>query len=127
MSEHVVPFVADSATVGAVAGLTRSLTGVEVLTEAVTRLIRAPLRVEYRGANVAYIFTPDLSGAETTRFTELVAGSKARIRFEPEEFDAIRSDIAGLTTYQNLANPTLAQTVLAVKAQSRILRAILRD
>lgn len=45
----------------------------------------------------------------------------------PAERNAIQSDIDGLVTYQGLSSPTLAQTVQAVKAQSRILRAILRS
>jgi hypothetical protein len=46
---------------------------------------------------------------------------------DPDEWEAIESDIAGLKTYQGIASPTAAQTAQAVKAQSRILRAILRD
>ena len=39
----------------------------------------------------------------------------------------MQPDIDGLRTYQGLASPILAQTVQAVKAQSRILRALLKN
>jgi hypothetical protein len=73
------------------------------------------------------VYTPDLTVAEQTIFDRLVNLSSSAVLISPTEWQAIESDIDGLITYHNLANPTLAQTVLAVKAQSRILRALLRN
>lgn len=68
-------------------------------------------------------WTPDLSPAELL----LARAVGSAVRLTVAERNALESDIDGLRQYQNLASPTLAQTVLAVKAQSRILRALLRD
>jgi hypothetical protein len=74
------------------------------------------------------IFSPPLSLAEQTTFDRIVNLSKSLVEgITVAEWQAIEPDIAGLATYQGLANPTLAQTVLAVKAQSRILRALIRN
>ena len=73
-------------------------------------------------------FVPPLSGAEQTTFDRLAKLALSLVEgITPAEWQAIEPDIAGLVTYQGLANPTLAQTVLAVKAQSRILRALIRN
>jgi hypothetical protein len=73
-------------------------------------------------------FTPALSSGEQATYDRIVNLAKALIDgITPAEWQAIEPDIAGLITYQGLASPTLAQTVLAVKAQSRILRALLRN
>ena len=37
------------------------------------------------------------------------------------------SDVAGLKAYQNLATPTLAQTVAATKAQNRVLARVVAE
>lgn len=75
------------------------------------------------------VFVPPLSQAEQSTFAEIQAMAKFGITNDLTlaEFQTIRPDIAGLQTFQNLASPTLAQTVQAVKAQSRILRALLRN
>jgi hypothetical protein len=73
-------------------------------------------------------FDPILSPAEQTTFGHLVRLARSRVTgITPAEFQALEADIDGLVTFQGLATPTLAQTVAAVRAQSRILRAILRS
>ena len=73
-------------------------------------------------------FDPPLSAAEQTIYDRLVRMAKAAITgITPAEWEALESDIAGLVTYQGIASPTAAQTAQAVKAQSRILRALLRN
>ncbi len=73
-------------------------------------------------------FAPPLTTAEQTRFNSISNLAKSLVAgITADEWVAIESDIAGLQQYQNLANPTLAQTVLAVKAQSRILRALIKN
>jgi len=66
-----------------------------------------------------------LTPAQATAISEMARAAKTIL--SRSEFNAIKADIDGLITYQGLASPTLAQTVLAVKAQSRILRALLRS
>lgn len=72
-------------------------------------------------------WTPDLSAADQTTLSNLRKLIVGAVLITPAERAALEPDIDGLRTYANLATPTLAQTVLAVKAQSRILRALLRD
>jgi hypothetical protein len=71
-------------------------------------------------------FTPNLTAPEGTVLQRLVTLTGI-LRITPAEWEVLEPDIAGLQTYQNLPSPTLAQTVLAVKAQSRILKAMLRS
>ena len=76
----------------------------------------------------SYVFTPPLSAAEQITLNRIIKiANAAVVGITPAEWQALESDIDGLITYQNIASPTLAQTVLAVKAQSRILKAILRS
>jgi hypothetical protein len=99
----------------------------------VARLCRAQLRdptiVGEDGAGtMTFSFDPPLSVAEQATFDALVKQARSHVSgISPAEWQAIQPDIDGLITFQGLASPTLAQTVLAVKAQSRILRAILRS
>ena len=73
-------------------------------------------------------FDPPLSPAEQVTYRRIVKLATSLVEgITLTEWEALEPDIAGLVTYQGLANPTLAQTVLAVKAQSRILRALLRN
>lgn len=73
-------------------------------------------------------FEPALSTAEQTTYADLLAMARAHISgLSLAEYQALKPDLAGLRTYQGLASPTLAQTASAVKAQTRILRALLRD
>jgi hypothetical protein len=74
------------------------------------------------------MFTPALTVGEQATFDRIVRLARSLVAgITATEWEAIEPDIAGLVTYQGLASPTLAQTVLAVKAQSRILRALLRN
>lgn len=90
--------------------------------------LRAPASVSMAGDVTTYTFVPALSVAEQATFDRIVKLAKGVIaEITPAEWQAIEDDIAGLVTYQGLPSPTLPQTVLAVKAQSRILRALLRS
>jgi hypothetical protein len=73
------------------------------------------------------VWTPDLSAADLATARDIVSTASLLLSLSLAEWQAIKPDVAGLITYQGLASPTLAQTVAAVKAQSRILRAILRN
>ena len=78
--------------------------------------------------NPVPVFTPALSTAEQAAFDRLVRIVRSPVpSITPAEWESLEPDIAGLATYQNIASPTLAQTASAVKAQSRILRALLRN
>lgn len=73
-------------------------------------------------------FDPPLSAAEQAIYDRLPRIARSIIGgITPAEWQALEADLTGLRTYQGLPSPNLAQTVLAVKAQSRILRALLRD
>lgn len=76
---------------------------------------------------VELTWTPDLSAADLATARDVATTASGLLSLTLAEYQAIKNDIAGLVTYQGLASPTLAQTVAAVKAQSRILRAILRS
>lgn len=102
--------------------------GLDGLLPALTAAIRAPTSYAFDGTNVVYTFLPDLTAAEAATFADTVATLRTReVELSVAEYQAIKADIAGLRTYAGIASPTLAQTVSAVKAQSRILRALLRD
>jgi hypothetical protein len=74
------------------------------------------------------VFTPALTGPEQTTLTRILNLAKSLVEgITADEWAAIEPDIAGLITFAGIATPTLAQTVLAVKAQSRILKAIIRN
>jgi len=74
------------------------------------------------------MFDPFLTVDEQATFDRIARLAKSLVQgITASEWQALEPDIAGLVTYQGLASPTLAQTVLAVKAQSRILRALLRN
>jgi hypothetical protein len=81
--------------------------------------------IDQTTGDVTTTWATTLTPAQVTALSEIARAAKTSLT--RAELNAIQSDIDGLVTYQNLANPTLAQTVLAVKAQSRILRAILRS
>lgn len=66
-----------------------------------------------------------LSAGQATALSEIARAAKTGLT--RAERNALQADIDGLITYQGIASPTLAQTASAVKAQSRILRAILRS
>lgn len=98
------------------------------LTELLERLFRAGMRpptFDGLPSDPVRVLTwmPDLTAAEA----DILRAVNGAVTLTSEERAAIESDVVGLRTYQGLASPTLAQTVSAVKAQSRILRALLRD
>jgi hypothetical protein len=78
------------------------------------------------GATLTLTFAPDLSPEEETRLGRIVRLA-GLMRVTPSEWAAIEPDIDGLRTYHDLASPTNAQSVAAIKAIIRVLRAILRD
>lgn len=115
MSDHIVT----GATVA---------TGLPGLYDAVASAIRPPAEVGIGAGTATYRFTPDLTAVEATTFADIVATFRTRdVQLTPAEYQAIKSDIDGLRTYNGITSPTLAQTVAATKAQNRILRALLRD
>lgn len=107
-----------------------TVSGLPGLIDLVTTTIRKPDEVAWDGATSTstYRFTVDLTTQEAATFVDLVATLRTRnVDLTPAEYQAIKPDIAGLRTYAGIATPTLAQTAAAVKAQSRVLRALLRD
>ena len=90
--------------------------------------VRRPEIVGNPGAPIVSVtWTPDLTPDEQTAITDIVSAGKSHVGISLAEWLSIKDDVAGLVTYQGLASPTLAHTVLAVKAQSRILRALIRN
>lgn len=89
--------------------------------------LRAPESIGDDGTSMTLTFTPDLSAGEQTTLARLARVASSSVEITPAEWQAIESDVDGLQTFQGLPSPTLAQTVLAVKAQSRILKALLRS
>lgn len=78
------------------------------------------------GTTLSVTFTPDLTAQEQAALKAIIRIT-GLVRVTPQEMAALDGDIDGLATYLGLANPTAAQTVLAVKAIIRCLRALLRD
>ncbi len=72
-------------------------------------------------------WTPDLSPTDITTLQTLRSLVVGASLLTVAERNGIQSDIDLLVAFQGIATPTLAQTVAATKAQSRILRAILRS
>ena len=93
-----------------------------------TLYLRAPASWYLEDGAPVVVFDPPLSGAEQAIYDRLPRIARSLITgITPAEWEALEPDIAGLVTYQGLPSPNLAQTVMAVRAQSRILRALLRD
>lgn len=88
---------------------------------------RAPIGVELSGTTLTLTFTPDLTAGEQTALAELVRAAKSVLGLSRQERNALEDDIAGLRTYYGLASPTNAQSIAAIKAIIRVLRAVLRD
>jgi hypothetical protein len=92
--------------------------------------LRAPDSIATDSVSGAPIlnFVPALTAGEQTTLTRILNLAKSLVTgITVDEWQALEPDIAGLVTYQGLASPTLSQTVSAVKAQSRILRAIIKN
>lgn len=78
------------------------------------------------GLSLTLSFTPDLSPEEELRLGRIMR-VEGLTRVTPAEWADLEPDIDGLRTYHGLASPTNAQTVSAVKAIIRVLRALIRD
>lgn len=90
--------------------------------------LRAPFDMATSNGDPVFTFVPPLSAGEQVVFNRLVNIARSLVDgITAAEWEALEPDIAGLVTYQGIATPTLAQTALAVKAQSRILRALLKN
>lgn len=72
-------------------------------------------------------FEPDLSAAEQSALQRLLTVARSSVRLTPAEYDAIAAEALGLRAYVGVASPTNAQSVAAIKAMIRVLRAVLRD
>lgn len=108
--------------------LTIEYAGSAKIVELCRLYLRAPESCSMSGGVVTFNFVPALTVNEQATFDRIVNLSKSLVPgITADEWAAIQPDIDGLVTYHGLASPTLAQTVLAVKAQSRILRAILKN
>lgn len=84
--------------------------------------------IDDAGSDQVVTFDPPLTAAEQATYNRLVRIARALIpAISPAEWQAIESAIAGRRTYQCLPLADAPRTVMAVKSQSRILRAILRD
>ena len=84
------------------------------------------MEVNNATGDVTLTWPVTLTAGQITTVQEQARAAKSSL-LSPVERNAIQADIDGLVTYQGIASPTLAQTASAVKAQSRILRAILRS
>lgn len=100
----------------------RSIPGI---TLACLAAFRWPNVTDYAGTTLTLTFTPDLAAGETTTLAEIVRAAVSVLT--RAERNGIESDVTLLRTYQGIATPTLAQTVAATKAQTRVIRALLRD
>lgn len=89
----------------------------------VTQYIREPSGWSGPGQPV---FTPPLTVAEQATLDDLRQMAKLGVNLSLEEWQAIKSDVAALKAYNNVASPTLAQTANVSKAQNRIIAALLR-
>lgn len=92
MSAHVVPVV-DSVPEG-IAGLR----------DAIVAAIRAPDRIDYLGATVSYVFTPDLTAGEVTTFTTTVTEmQRAAVASAPitrAERASVEDELAQIRTFR---------------------------
>lgn len=89
--------------------------------------LREPDHSTVTGGVVSWVFLPDLSAEEETRFARLHQLAASDVRITLDECEALLPTLVGLRDYHALASPTGAQTVAAVKGIIRVLRALLRD
>jgi hypothetical protein len=66
-------------------------------------------------------FTPDLTPQQEVRFEDVEASIKAGVP------GLKAADLEAMTSYLNVASPTQAQTITALKATIRTLRATVKD
>jgi hypothetical protein len=82
-------------------------------------------------SGVVLTFTPDLTAGETTTLATFMSDISTMAKFGVTltlaEWQSVKPDAQLLKAYAGVASPTLAQTVAAVKAQSRILSVIIRS
>ena len=104
------------------------------LLETVTAEIRQPDLVRWEDVAV-YVFTPDLTTSEVTRFGELVAAAQAPI-LPLADHDLLRPFLATLRTFQQQSQSDfMGKTAAerdrevfgAVSALIRVVRVLLRD
>lgn len=75
--------------------------------------------------DITLAWETQLTPGQVTGLTELARAAKTGL--SRAERNGMQPDVDLLVTFQGIASPTLVQTVAAVKAQSRILRALLRS
>jgi hypothetical protein len=85
----------------------------------------APSLIDVQGATIVLWFTPDPTASELAALGDVIRAITTDLT--RLERNAIQADVDLLVAYQPIASPTLVQTAAAAKAQSRILRAILRS
>jgi hypothetical protein len=83
--------------------------------------------ISWNGTSYEPLFDPPLTAEEQATYDALFSLSRSAVHVTPEEWAGLRNEIDGLRTYHGLATPTNAQSVAAIKAIIRVLRAILRD
>jgi hypothetical protein len=103
-----------------------SLVG-EQLVQAMTARGRPPSEWYAEDGVDVILFDPPLTVEEQATFDALSSLSRSAVQVTPEEWAGLQTEIDGLRTYHGLATPTNAQSVAAIKAIIRVLRAILRD
>src|SRR4029077_1940613 len=93
--------------------------------------LREPSGVVYgNGTNApptALEWTPDLSLAEQTTLDRIIGASGKGFDLTPGEYQAIKDEVVTLSAYLGAASPTQAQTVTALKALIRVVRAMVRE
>lgn len=95
------------------------------------RHLRLPSGVVYGAGDnappTALEFTPDLDAVELVTLARILATAARTLDLSPAEEAAIQAETATLRAYLQAAAPTNAQTVTALKALVRVVRAIVRD
>jgi hypothetical protein len=102
-----------------------------ILRARLLRDLRAPSGVVFANGPeqppTALEFTPDLTIGETTTLAQIIGASAKSFDLTPGEYQAIKDEAAALAAYLGAASPTAAQTVTALKALIRVVRAIVRE
>lgn len=88
--------------------------------------LREPARFYADDAGVPVVeWSPPLSAAEQAILDDLKAMARLRITgLTLAEYQALKPTLAGLATYRDLASPTNAQSVAAIKGIIDVLRAL---
>lgn len=93
----------------------------------VEEYLRTPIVITGDAGAPTYVFEPPLTAEEQTTLAELRVMARFGVALTLAEWQGIKTDIALLQTFAGITNPTVAQTANATKAQSRILRVIIRS